>query len=169
MLGPARTVVLQVTVTPLDLEDAEPVWMQRAERAGPIPRNSAASVEVSGSFVVGEGRYSVLWQMYDSLGAYCEVKWKIEAKRRRGERDLRLAIEPGEVGESRVYLFRRQKIRPNSEIGKPLDLRIFLEPRPLATSPRPGRGASIRVRSALGGVAGAGPPPASGPDLTRRV
>ncbi|MEZ5367435.1 MAG: hypothetical protein R2748_35095 [Bryobacterales bacterium] len=127
MLGPARTVVLQVTVTPLDLEDAEPVRMQRAERAGPIPEELRRQrVEVSGSFVVGEGRYSVLWQMYDSLGAYCEVKWKIEAKRRRGERDLRLAIEPGEVGESRVYLFRRQKIRPNSETGKPLDLRIFL-------------------------------------------
>ncbi|MCB1021174.1 MAG: hypothetical protein KDC27_14680 [Acidobacteria bacterium] len=127
MLGPARSVVLQVSVTPLDREDAEPVRMQRAERAGPIPESLRRQrVEVSGSFVVGEGRYDVLWQMYDSLGAYCEIKWRIEAKRSRGERDLRLSIKPGEVGESRVYLFRPQKIRPQPEAGKPLDLRVFL-------------------------------------------
>jgi hypothetical protein len=64
--------------------------------------------------------------MYDSLGAYCEIKWQLEAKRSRGERDLRLAIEPGGVGESRLHVFRPQEIRPNPEAGPPLDLKIYL-------------------------------------------
>lgn len=127
MLGPQRPVVLQVTVTPLDREQAEPVRMQRSEDAGPIPEHlKNHTVEVSGSFVVGEGRYSVLWQMYDSLGAYCETRWDFEAKRSRGERDLRLAIEPGEVGESRVYVFRPERIRASTADGPPLDLKVFL-------------------------------------------
>jgi hypothetical protein len=63
--------------------------------------------------------------MYDSVGAYCEVKWEIRAKRRRGEGDLRLAIAPGEIGESRVYIFRPEEIRASAE-GRPLDLKVFL-------------------------------------------
>ena len=127
MVGPERPVVLQVTVQPLDREGAESVRMQRSEMTSPIPEEAKGqTIEVTGSFVVGEGRYAVLWQMYDSLGAYCELKWSLEAKRRRGERDLRLAIEPGEVGESRLYIFRPQKIEPKSEAGPPVDLKVFL-------------------------------------------
>jgi hypothetical protein len=127
MLGPARTIVLQLTVSPLDREGREPVKIQRAERAGPIPENLKNEiVEISGSFVVGEGRYAVLWQMYDSQGAYCEIPWEIEAKPGRGERDLKLTIEPGEVGESRVYLFRSQRIRPDPGDPAPLDLKVYM-------------------------------------------
>lgn len=127
MLGPKRPIALQITVTPLDLEDAEPVRLQRSEIAGPIPEDLAnQTVEITGSFVVGEGRYSILWQMYDSLGGYCEVEWTIRAKRRRGERDLRLSIAPGEIGESRVYVFRPQKIDAATKGPDPFDLKIFL-------------------------------------------
>ena len=126
MLGPERPIALQLTVTPLDREDLEPVQMQRSDMAGPIPEHlKNQTVEVSGSFVVGEGRYKVLWQIYDSLGAYCELEWSINAKRRRGERDLRLSIEPGEVGESRVYIFRPQRIE-SAAAEKPLDLKVYL-------------------------------------------
>jgi hypothetical protein len=127
MLGPQRPVVLQITVTPLDREAAEPTRLQRVEAAGPIPEHLEKQiVEVSGSFVVGEGHYKVLWQMYDSLGAYCDIEWTLEAKRGRGERDLRLAIEPGEVGASRLYLFRPQPILTNAGSQRPLDLKVFL-------------------------------------------
>ena len=126
MLGPERPIVLQLTVTPLDLEQAEPVQMQRSDLAGPIPEHlKNQTVEIRGSFVVGEGRYKVMWQIYDSLGAYCELEWSIHAKPRRGERDLRLSIEPGEVGESRVYIFRSQTIEATAD-GAPLDLKVFL-------------------------------------------
>jgi hypothetical protein len=127
MLGPQRPVVLQVTVTPLDREGVEPTRLQRVENAGPIPEHLRKQiVEVSGSFVVGEGRYKVLWQMYDSLGAYCDIEWTLEAKRGRGERDLRLSIGPGEAGESRLYIFRPQAILTRAGDERPLDLKIFL-------------------------------------------
>ena len=127
MLGKERPIAIQITVTPLDVESAEPVKMQRSEVAGPIPEHLRnQTVEISGSFVVGEGRYAVLWQMYDSLGAYCEVEWRIHAKRRRGERDLRLSIAPGEIGESRVYVFRPQRLDAAAKQPDPLDLKIYL-------------------------------------------
>ena len=127
MLGPRRPVVIQITVTPLDREDDEPTRLQLSEVAGPIPEKlKNQTVEITGSFVVGEGRYSVLWQMYDSLGAYCEIDWTLNAKRRRGERDLRLSIKPGEVGESRLYVFRPQPIRASPDAGPPLDVKVFL-------------------------------------------
>ena len=115
---------------------------------------------MSGSFVVGEGEYDVLWQMYDSLGAYCELRWSINAKRKRGERDLKLSIEPGEVGESRVYIFRSATHRSRAPCReRPLDSEGLPQPRPLAgTAPRthPRRRATIRVRASASCAAGAG-------------
>ncbi len=144
MLGPQRPVIVQVTITAAGLEDVEPVKLQRSELAGPIPeRLKGRTVEVSGSFVVGEGRYDVLWQMYDSLGAYCEARWRIEAKRRRGERDLRLSIAPGEVGESRVYVFRPERIE--AEGGEPLAIKVFLNLDPWRGRRRRSTRAGVRL------------------------
>jgi hypothetical protein len=146
MLGPQRPIVLQITVTPLEREDAEPVRMQRSELAGPIPEHlRKQTVEISGSFVVGEGRYAVLWQMYDSLGGYCEVNWEVRAKRRRGEGDLRLSIERGEVGESRVYIFRPQPIEAAPGGPPPLDLKVYLNLDPWRGRRRNSTRAGIRL------------------------
>ena len=126
LVGPARTIHLSVDVTPLDLEGAEPVRFENETAIDAIPEDAGGKVEVNASFVTGEGRYHVNWQLKDSLGGHCSVEWTVQAKLGRREDAVRLTIAPGEVGDSRVYLFRPEKVESDASLGRPLRVKVFL-------------------------------------------
>ena len=127
MAGPRRALRIDIEIAPLDLPEAEPRRIRRTEFAGPVPETARGQlVSITGSFVVGEGRYRVRWRLFDSQGGSCGLTWEIEAKRSRSERNVKLAIDPGEVGESRVYIFRPESTRAGPEAPGALRLKVFL-------------------------------------------
>ena len=125
LIGPARVTGMRLTVTPLSIEGAEPIVLNQHLESGPIPDHAKGEAQIRGSFVVGEGRYHVRWELQDSLENFCSVEWEIEAKLPKSQRDLTVSLRPGEVGDSRVYLF-----RPETSVvdptARPLDIKVFL-------------------------------------------
>ena len=124
LIGPARVTGMRLTVTPLSIEGAEPIVLNQHLESGPIPDHAKGEAQIRGSFVVGEGRYHVRWELQDSLENFCSVEWEIEAKLPKSQRDLTVSLRPGEVGDSRVYLF-----RPETSVvdptARPLDIKVF--------------------------------------------
>ncbi len=123
--GPKRPFLVKTVVQPLDKPGAEPVVFDRRFRAGPVVGRRSESIEFSSSFVTGEGRYQVTWYFADSQGPSCAARWEIKAERGKGERDVRMTIEPGEVDDSRVYVYRPEKAVVGDQ-GRPLRLKVFL-------------------------------------------
>ena len=126
LAGPARRLGLTVRVTPLSMEDAEPVSFSADIELNEIPDTVRGNIEHNASFVVGPGRYGVEWELRDTLGNNCLLRWEIEAKPRRSERDVRFSMAPGEVGDSRIFLFRPEEVRFDEQAGRPLRIKVFL-------------------------------------------
>jgi hypothetical protein len=55
--------------------------------------------EASGSFVLGEGRYSVKFLAYDDMGRVCRREWQIDADPRRSGRAIKVAMPPNTVAD----------------------------------------------------------------------
>jgi hypothetical protein len=55
--------------------------------------------EASGSFVLGEGRYSVKFLAYDDMGRVCRREWQIDADARRSGGAIKLALPPNTVAD----------------------------------------------------------------------
>ncbi|HUI54058.1 MAG TPA: hypothetical protein VLY04_03750 [Bryobacteraceae bacterium] len=93
--GPGHSLSVFLRVIP---EGAEPVYLWMS---GSVPEAAAAKVdaELPGSFVVGEGAYSVEALVKDEAARVCYSQWRIQAKRTGSERDLKGAIPAGAVRE----------------------------------------------------------------------
>ena len=125
LIGDARVTGIRLTVTPLSIEAAKPMVLDHTLEIGPIPDHFKGEAQLRGSFVVGEGRYHVRWDLQDALGHFCSVEWEVEAKLAKSQKDLAVSMRPGEMGDSRVYLFRPEAsvIDPTT---RPLDIKVFL-------------------------------------------
>lgn len=126
LAGPARKLGLKVRVTPLSLERMEPVSFSAEVDLNEIPENVRGNIEHNASFVVGPGRYSVEWFLLDTLGNNCTLRWEIEAKPRRSERNVQFSMAPGEVGDSRIFLFRPEAAVVAEDVARPLRIKVFL-------------------------------------------
>jgi len=102
------------------------VLLRRTLRVDPIPEGTKGRIELDDSFVVGEGRYSVEWRLRDSFGRHCSAEWKIEAKPKRSERNVKMTLRPGDVDDSLVYIFRPELGIADPDMGRPLRLKVFL-------------------------------------------
>lgn len=126
LIGPSRMVRVELEITPLTPEDAEPVELSSETMTDVIPEGAKGKIEINGSFVVGEGDYRVDWLLEDSIGKSCRLSWEIRAKLKRSDGDVRMTMKPGEIGDSRVYLFRPERVRVDHELGRPLRVKVFL-------------------------------------------
>ena len=80
-------------VTP---EGGKPTYLLSVQKLPKIPKTKA-ELESGGSFVLGEGKYTVDLTLYDDSGRACKKHWKIDAKRTLAERKMTMRIEPGAV------------------------------------------------------------------------
>jgi hypothetical protein len=62
-----------------------------------VPEGSKLDGEIAGTFVVGEGTYSVETLLEDEQHRTCSGRWRIQVKRSGAERDLKLAVPPRTV------------------------------------------------------------------------
>ncbi len=77
---------------------------------------------------MGEGRYTVDWEMFDETNRACRKSWKIEAKLAASEHGLNLGLAPGSVS---VLSFRRWSAKDAAD-ARPLNrLTVLLHAAPL--------------------------------------
>ena len=121
--GHSWGVVMRVTP-----EGGQPVYLGSRTRLPEIPRTSAR-FELGGGYVVGEGRYRVVWQLIDDAGRVCRGQWKVDAHPARADRKVRMAMPPETVGP--LYT------RPSGDLhddAPPLRITVLLDAAPI--SPR---------------------------------
>jgi len=85
-----------VRVTP---EGGKAVYLGSDEGLPEIPE-ATGDGEFTGTFWVGEGTYGVEALVEDEANRACSSKWRIQAKLTGRERELRAAMQPGEVAEA---------------------------------------------------------------------
>jgi hypothetical protein len=138
--GPKHALAILSRVTP---EGGEPSYFATGVRLPDIPKTKN-EMELGGQYLVGEGRYTVDWVLFDETNRICRKSWRFEAKLDPAERSLKLGLPPQSV---RELSFRRWSVG-----GKSLDdvrpirrLTVFLHAAPIVTR-------SIRFRAQDRGV-----------------
>ena len=126
MVGPPTVWRMTLMVEPVSPEGAEPVVAEQFLETGPIPDRVKGAIEMSGSFAVGEGEYRASWHLAEKSGRYCSVAWDVKAKKARRDREVPLALKPGEIRRARVYLFRQEEPVDRSTSERALRLKVFL-------------------------------------------
>jgi hypothetical protein len=124
--GPNHALAILSKVTP---EGHEPSYFASGVRLPDLPKNKN-EMELGGTYLVGEGRYTVDWVLFDDADRTCRKSWRFEAKLNPAERSLKIGIPPETV---RELSFRRWSVG-----GKSLDdvrpirrLTVFLHAAPL--------------------------------------
>ena len=94
-VGEGHRLIVATRITP---EGGQPAYLFQRFRLGKIPAtHTHMQAELDGGYMLGEGRYGVECAVFDDSGRVSRKKWRIEARRGRGERDAKLAIPPGTV------------------------------------------------------------------------
>lgn len=112
-------------VTP---EAGPPVYLGSRTRLPEIPKTTV-QFQIGGGFLVGEGRYRVAWQLYDDTGRVCRADWKVDARRSRADRKVRMALPPATV----TPLYARAPGNHHDD-APPLRVTVLLDAAPI--SPR---------------------------------
>jgi len=93
--GPGHRWAVLTRITP-EGGDYQPVYLASYLNLPAVPRTDNSAV-VSGSYWVGEGRYSVRWMLLDDAGRVCRKDWRMDARLGSDERKIKLAIPPAAV------------------------------------------------------------------------
>lgn len=94
--GARHTWTTVMRVTPES--GGEPVYLSDLTQlpVGPHPDFVA---QVTGTFLLGAGRYHVAFAVSDDDGRICRKEWDVAAAAGRGERSIRVAMEPNKVAD----------------------------------------------------------------------
>jgi hypothetical protein len=118
-------------VTRVVPEGGEPVYLGSTLRLPAAIQKSGAPkgahAEVSGSYLLGEGRYTVHLRVGDETGRVCRAKWKVEARRGRNDVKVKVALPPATVAD----LSRGWRPQVARDGGKPFRLTVLMHAAPL--------------------------------------
>jgi len=106
----------------------QPVYMGSRFRLPEVPR-TRMEAEVGGVYLVGEGRYSVRWLLYDDSGRVCRHEWRIDARLGRRERDVSPGMSPGTVA---AFSIRPPAGSRALDDAAPIRLTVLLDAAPLS-------------------------------------
>ncbi len=116
-----------VTVTPTEGTPGRPAELfDRFGATQEVPDDAKGEMIVNPSFSMGEGRYRVDWRLEDNRGQSCSGSRKLRASLSRGQKTVNLALKPGEIIESAVYLFRPEPPVARGRLTTPKRLKIFV-------------------------------------------
>lgn len=117
-------------VTP---EGGKPAYFMSRYNLPEIPKTNTA-LEVGGGYLVGEGKYKVAWKLQDDTGRVCRKEWRFEAKRKRSENKVKVAIDPNSVAPLSNWV---AGVRRAADDAPPIRLTVLMHAAP--TSPRRNR------------------------------
>ena len=134
--GHSLNVILRVTP-----EGGKPVYLGKSEALQGVPEaDLKVEGELTGNFFVGEGAYAVDALVKDEAGRVCSAKWRIQARRTGGERDLIAPMPAGTVEADSPAGPRTAATRNGRQIER---LTIFLH-----ATPRSPRAAKLEPETA---------------------
>ncbi len=93
--GSGHGFVVLTKVTPEDTAH-QPVYLSSAAHLPDVPKSSD-EIEVGGSYLLGEGRYTIALLLFDDARRTCRSQWFTEVKLSRPEHNIRPRIPPGSV------------------------------------------------------------------------
>ena len=123
--GPGHGWEVLARITP---EGSEPVYLLTNTRLPNIPKTKV-ELEVGGGYLLGEGAYGVHWVIFDDAGRVCRKNWRVEVRRNRGERKVKVAMPPGSVWE--ISLRGNRSRKSDTDDVAPLGLTILLHAAPM--------------------------------------
>ena len=141
--GPGHRWTIVMRVTPE--AGGAAVYFLNRYRLPDVPRTTVQS-EVGGGFLLGEGKYRVSWKMQDDSGRVCHSDWKVEAKKRHSESQVRVAMAPNTVASLASWVAAESGLKDDAP---PIRLTILMHA--AAASPRRTR-MTVRDRLLLMGT-----------------
>jgi hypothetical protein len=93
--GSGHGFVVLVKVTPDD-NAHQPVYLSSAAKLPDVPKSND-EIEAGGSYLLGEGSYTVDLLLFDDAHRTCRSHWVTEVKLAHTERNIRLRIPPSSV------------------------------------------------------------------------
>jgi hypothetical protein len=125
-LGSGHRWVMLIRVTP---EGGETVNLMSLIRLPEIPKTKVVA-EIGGGYLMGEGRYSVDWMMFDDSRRVCRKSWAVDAKLNHSERGIRVAMPPHTV--RGFSWFAAPDAAANQDDAAPVRLTVLLHAAPLS-------------------------------------
>jgi hypothetical protein len=107
LAGSENLLTILFRVAPHNLPDEQQYFIQRI-RVPHIDEEAGGEAGLQGMFDVGEGKYKVQWLMRDRLERVCSGFWDIEASLPAKDKQIALAIQPGEIQRSEFEQFKEE-------------------------------------------------------------
>jgi hypothetical protein len=123
--GTGHSIFVVTRITP---EGGDPVYLGSRYRFPKVPADAKQQLEIGGGFLLGEGRYRVAWKMVDEQGRTCRKEWRLDAKLRSSERQVRVALPPERVAD---VALRGAPVSHDPDDAPPVRLTVLLHAAPV--------------------------------------
>ena len=126
-VGQSVALDLEVLVEPTGGTPGIPARL-RKRMADPreIPLDAAGFINFSAAFSVGIGNYRANWRVSDDAGRSCQGQWDFKANQSRGNRNVDLALRPGQIVDPAIQVFRDEPLIERPHLPTPRRLKIFI-------------------------------------------
>ena len=131
---------LEIEVHPVNGTPGKSNWMDnrlQAEQA--VPQGTRGDLHFSTGVSAGPGEYRIDWRIRDDSGRSCEGSDEFRAALSRSDRSVAPALQPGEIFDTRIYLFRPEEATPRPFLHSPRRLKVLVSLDVLGRRGRPVR------------------------------
>ena len=104
----------------------EYVYFNQKFRVPPIEEDARGEALLQGYFDVGEGPYKVAWLMRDRTERVCSSSWDTEAVLPIKDKQLALAINPGEIQRMDGEQFKEEPPIERIQTNSPLNIKVLV-------------------------------------------
>src|SRR5215469_9187283 len=118
--GNQLTIVFRVTA---DAHKDDPVYFMQHIRVPEIEDDARGDATLSGIFDLGEGKYHVDWLMRDRAERVCSFYWDSEAALQAKDKQIEMAMTPGQVEASEAEQFTEEPPVERSQDSPPLNIK----------------------------------------------
>ena len=118
---------LEIEVKPVKGTPGESMWLDdRIQGTDPVPDGSKGEIYFSYGVSVGPGEYQAVWWLRDDTGRTCGGSNGFKAALSRRDRGVGVTLDPGEIVDAGVYMFRPENPIPRPQLHAPRRLKVFL-------------------------------------------
>jgi hypothetical protein len=127
--GPGHRLAIMTRITPQG-GDRKPVYLINVVRLPNIPATKV-DLEVSGGYLLGQGKYKVEWTLFDETMRVCRKEWSADASLSHSERKVKIAMPAGAVAD---YSLRGSSgSKRDTDDVRPVRLTVLLHAAPLSS------------------------------------
>ena len=118
---------LEIEVKPIKGTPGESVWLDdRIQGTDPVPDGSKGEIYFSYGVSVGPGEYQAVWWLRDDAGRSCGGSSAFKAALSRRDRAVGVTLDPGEIVDAGVYMFRPERKVARPHLKAPRRLKVLL-------------------------------------------